>query len=138
MLSIQSLPALNASLNALSFLLLLAGYFFIKRRMIAHHKACMLTALSVSAAFLVSYLVYHYNVGSVRFQKEGLIRPVYFTILISHTVLAMTVVPLAAITLYRALKNQFKQHLRIARWTFPIWAYVSLTGVLIYVMLYRM
>ncbi len=97
----------------------------------------MLSALAASILFLTSYLVYHYNVGSVRFTKEGWIRPVYFTILISHTILAVTVVPLAVVTLYRAWKEKFTKHVKIARWTLPIWLYVSVTGVIIYLMLYR-
>ena len=138
MLTLSDLPTLNAILNALSFIILLCGYYFIKHRKITAHKTCMLSALAVSILFLTSYLIYHYNVGSVRLTKEGWIRPVYFTILITHTVLAVTVVPLALITLYRAWKENFSKHVKIARWTLPIWLYVSITGVVIYLMLYRL
>lgn len=137
MLTLSDLPTLNATLNGISFAILLTGYYFIRQGKIIAHKTCMLSALAASILFLTSYLVYHYNVGSVRFTKEGWIRPVYFTILISHTVLAVAVVPLAVITLYRAWKEKFARHVKIARWTLPIWLYVSVTGVIIYLMLYR-
>ncbi len=137
MLTLSDLPTLNATLNGISFAILLTGYYFIRQGKIIAHKTCMLSALAASILFLTSYLVYHYNVGSVRFTKEGWIRPVYFTILISHTVLAVAVVPLAVITLYRAWKEKFTRHVKIARWTLPIWLYVSVTGVIIYLMLYR-
>lgn len=138
MLSLYDLPALNAFLNSGSFALLLSGFFFIKRGKIAAHKRCMIAAFTVSVLFLISYLVYHYQAGSVRFTKEGWIRPVYFTILISHTLLAMAVPPLAAVTLFRALKERFARHKQIARWTLPVWMYVSVTGVVIYWMLYQL
>lgn len=138
MLSLYDLPALNAFLNSGSFALLLSGFFFIKRGKTAAHKRCMIAAFTVSVLFLISYLVYHYQAGSVRFTKEGWIRPVYFTILISHTLLAMAVPPLAAITLFRALKKRFARHKQIARWTLPVWMYVSVTGVVIYWMLYQL
>ncbi len=137
MLTLSDLPTLNATLNGISFAILLTGYYFIRQGKITAHKTCMLSALAASILFLTSYLVYHYNVGSVRFTKEGWIRPVYFTILISHTILAVTVVPLAVVTLYRAWKEKFTKHVKIARWTLPIWLYVSVTGVIIYLMLYR-
>ncbi len=137
MLTLSDLPTLNATLNGISFAILLTGYYFIRQGKIIAHKTCMLSALAASILFLTSYLVYHYNVGSVRFTKEGWIRPVYFTTLISHTVLAVAVVPLAVITLYRAWKEKFARHVKIARWTLPIWLYVSVTGVIIYLMLYR-
>ncbi|MEE9169747.1 MAG: DUF420 domain-containing protein [bacterium] len=137
MLTLSDLPTLNATLNGISFAILLTGYYFIRQGKIIAHKTCMLSALAASILFLTSYLVYHYNVGSVRFTKEGWIRPVYFTILISHTILAVTVVPLAVVTLYRAWKEKFTKHVKIARWTLPIWLYVSVTGVIIYLMLYR-
>ena len=130
------LPDLNASLNALSFVFLSSGYLFIRRKRVSAHCACMLAACVTSLIFLVSYLTYHSKVGSVRFPGQGWVRPVYFSILISHTVLAATIVPLALVTLRRAFREEFAAHRRIARWTFPIWAYVSVTGVVVYVMLY--
>ncbi len=136
--SVYDLPALNATLNFTSFVLLLSGYYFIRQRRIAAHKRCMLGAVGVSLLFLASYLIYHFQVGSVRFTQTGWIRPVYFAILLSHTVLAVAIVPMAAITLIRALKERFDRHRKIARWTFPLWAYVSITGVIIYAMLYHL
>ena len=130
-------PAINATLNGTSAILLVSGRWFIAQKQIAAHRACMITALVTSSLFLVCYLYYHYHVGSVHFPGTGLWRTVYFTILISHTLLAMTVVPLVLITLSRALKNRFPQHRAIARWTFPIWLYVSVTGVIVYLMLYQ-
>jgi uncharacterized membrane protein YozB (DUF420 family) len=130
-------PAINASLNGASAVLLLTGRWFIAQKKVAAHRAVMITALVTSSAFLACYLYYHYHVGSVHFPGTGIWRMVYFTILISHTLLAITVVPLVIITLSRALKNRFPQHRAIARWTFPIWLYVSVTGVIVYVMLYQ-
>jgi len=132
-----SLPTLNATLNLTSAVLLLLGYGFIRRGRINAHRACMLLALAASTVFLVSYLYYHLQVGSVRFQGQGWIRPVYFTLLISHTILAASVVPLALVTVTRALREKFDRHKRIARWTLPIWLYVSVTGVIIYWLLYH-
>ncbi len=132
----SSLPALNAALNSLSAVFLLAGFLFIKSRNQSAHRACMLTAFGCSILFLISYLIYHYQVGSVPFRGRGWIRPVYFTILLTHTILATAVVPLALITLTRALRERFDAHRRIARWTFPNWLYVSVTGVVVYWMLY--
>ncbi len=129
---------MNATLNGTAAVLLLLGYWQIRQRRIEQHKKVMLTAFCVSIAFLICYVVYHAQVGSVPFQKPGPIRYVYFTILISHTTLAATVPVLAIITLRRALKGQFARHRRIARWTFPIWLYVSVTGVVVYVMLYHL
>ena len=137
-MQVTDLPALNATLNGLAALFLLAGYFFIRRRRIGAHRFSMLTAFGCSTVFLVSYLYYHSQVGSVPFQGTGAIRTVYFTVLISHTVLAATVPFLAAVTLFRALKERFDRHRALARWTLPIWLYVSVTGVTIYWMLYRM
>ena len=134
----SSLPMLNAALNSLSAVFLLAGWFFIKSRNQDAHRTCMLSAFACSILFLISYLIYHYQVGSVPFRGQGWVRPVYFSILLTHTVLAVTVVPLALITLNRALKERFDAHRRIARWTFPIWLYVSVTGVVVYWMLYRL
>jgi uncharacterized membrane protein YozB (DUF420 family) len=133
-----ALPALNATLNAISTIFLVVGWTFIKRRDMGRHRACMLAAFATSALFLTSYLVYHANVGSVPFQGQGPIRTVYFAILITHIILAALILPLALVTLSRALSRRFDRHRQIARWTLPIWLYVSVTGVVIYLMLYRM
>jgi putative membrane protein len=138
LLSYSSLAPLNAILNSAAFALLMAGFVFIKRKNVAAHRACMISALIVSAAFLASYLTYHWHVGDVRFGGRGWIRPVYFAILVPHVILAGTIVPLALVTLYYALRGRFRSHRRIARWTWPLWIYVSVTGVVIYVMLYRL
>jgi uncharacterized membrane protein YozB (DUF420 family) len=130
------LPTVNASLNATSTLLLVAGWFFIKRRAVTQHRACMIGACVVSTLFLASYLVYHANVGSVPYTGQGVLRRIYFGILITHIILAACILPLAAITLTRALRGRFERHRAIARWTLPVWLYVSVTGVVIYVMLY--
>lgn len=137
-MSVQDLPALNATLNAIATVLLTAGWALIRQGRRDAHRRCMLSALGVSAAFLTSYLIYHFNVGSVPFQKQGTIRTVYLTILFTHIVLAAAIVPLVLMTLSRALSARFDRHRRIARWTLPLWLYVSVTGVVIYVMLYRM
>lgn len=136
-MSIYDLPTLNAALNALAAVLLTLGWIFIRRREVGGHRACMLAAFATSAAFLASYLVYHANVGSVPFQGRGAVRAVYFTILISHVLLAAAILPLALVTLSRALAARFDRHRAIARWTLPIWLYVSVTGVVIYLMLYQ-
>ncbi len=135
---LTALPTVNACLNALSGILLVAGYLQIKNKNIRAHQRLMTSAFIVSIVFLISYLIYHYNVGSVGFTGQGWVRPLYFTILITHTVLASAVPFLAAITLYRAWKGDFQRHRRIARWTFPIWLYVSITGVLVYLFLYQL
>ncbi len=135
--TMSGLPALNAFLNGTSAMLLTIGYFFIRRGKVTSHKVCMVTAFGVSCLFLVSYLIHHYQVGSIPFAGQGWIRPVYFTLLISHIILATLIVPLALTTLYRALSERFDKHVTIARWTLPIWLYVSVTGVLVYVMLYQ-
>jgi uncharacterized membrane protein YozB (DUF420 family) len=137
MFSLAALPAVNAALNGASALLLVAGYLFIRRKNRRAHKACMLAAFGVSGLFLISYLVYHYHSGSTPFAGQGWSRPVYFTLLISHIVLAASIVPLACVTLYRGLKARFALHRRLARRTLPIWLYVSATGVIIYFMLYH-
>jgi putative membrane protein len=137
MISVHDLPAVNASLNALSGLLLLCGYILIRARRIAAHRAVMITAFATSSIFLICYLVYHAQVGSVPFPRHGFVRPLYFTILITHVLLAASVPPLAIVTMTRGLKGRYPQHRRIARWTFPIWMYVSVTGVLVYVLLYQ-
>jgi putative membrane protein len=136
-LGVRDLPTLNACLNAVSALLLAAAYHAIRRKEIERHRRLMLTAVATSAAFLVSYLVYHAQVGSVRFQGQGAVRPVYFAILVTHTILAVVIVPMILRTLFLARKKRFPEHRRLARWTFPLWVYVSVTGVVIYVMLYR-
>ncbi|MFQ5962617.1 MAG: DUF420 domain-containing protein, partial [Candidatus Methylomirabilales bacterium] len=133
----SSLPAVNAFLNGTSAVLLTTGYLFIRRKRVTGHKICMGTAFGVSCLFLVSYLVHHYQVGSVPFAGRGWIRPVYFTVLVSHICLAALVVPLALTTMYRALSARFDKHVKIARWTLPIWLYVSVSGVIVYVMLYQ-
>jgi uncharacterized membrane protein YozB (DUF420 family) len=138
LIPLSSLPVLNAALNSASALLLLSGYFFIRGGRIAAHRLCMLAAFATSTLFLTSYLIYHYHVGSVAFAGQGWIRRVYFAILISHTILAVAIVPLVLITLSRALRGRFDRHKRIARWTLPLWFYVSVTGVIVYWMLYRM
>jgi putative membrane protein len=138
-LSAFDLPAINAALNGLALCLLITGYVFIKRgKQIRFHKFCMISAFITSSAFLVSYLVYHYQVGSVPFAGQGWVRPLYFIILISHIILAGLIPPLALVTLYLGLRGEFSRHVRIARWTWPTWLYVSVTGVLIYWMLYKM
>jgi putative membrane protein len=138
LLPLHALPLLNAILNSLSAVLLCSGYIAIRRRCVSLHKTCMLTACFTSALFLVSYLTYHYHVGSKPFTGQGSIRLVYFTILISHTILAAVIVPLVLLTLTRAWKAQWPRHRRLARWTLPLWLYVSVTGVIIYVMLYQL
>lgn len=137
-MELRDLPALNATLNAIALVLLLIGYRLIRQGRREQHRKVMLAAFTVSAVFLASYLVYHFNVGSVRFQKEGFIRTVYFVILISHIILAACVGVMAPITLFRALRERFPAHAKIARITFPIWVYVSITGVVVYFMLYQM
>lgn len=138
MIPVTSLPHLNALLNSVSAVLLLAGYFFVRRRNLAAHRRCMLAALGSSALFLASYLIYHFSVGSVRFQGQGWPRTVYFAVLVSHTVLATAIAPLVLVTVTRALRRRFDRHRAIARWTLPLWLYVSVTGVVVYWMLYRM
>ena len=138
MFEARGLPAVNATLNATATCLLLYAYRLIRAGKREQHKKVMLAAVAVSALFLVCYLVYHAQVGSVPFQKQGVVRTVYFAILISHVILAAFVPVLAAVTLWRAYKGRFDRHRAIAKITFPIWLYVSVTGVLVYLMLYRM
>ena len=138
MLAIEDLPALNACLNAISATLLVIGYFLIRRGRIRQHRRVMLAAFTTSALFLASYLVYHANIGSRPFTGQGPIRVAYLVILISHIVLAALILPLALITLTHGLRARFERHVPIARWTLPIWLYVSVTGVIVYMMLYRM
>ncbi len=135
-MSVYDLPTLNAALNALATVLLVVGYVFIRRRNVAAHRASMLSAFAVSVLFLASYLVYHYHVGSVRFPGAGPVRVFYLAILSTHVVLAAIVPPLALLTLIRGLRGDVARHRRVARWTLPIWLYVSVTGVIVYVMLY--
>lgn len=138
MIGTAELPAVNAILNATSAVLLALGYSFIRRKRVAAHRACMIMAVVVSVLFLISYVTYHAQVGSKHFEGQGLAWAVYFSILISHTVLAMAVaLYLAPVTLVRALRERFDRHKTIARWTLPIWFYVSVTGVIIYFMLYH-
>lgn len=136
-MTISDLPALNASLNAFSTVFIAAGWYFIRRSLWRQHMACMVTALLSSAAFLVSYLIYHAHAGSVRFTAQGIVRPIYFTILITHVVLAFTILPLVIATLLPVFRRRWDKHRRIARWTMPIWLYVSVTGVIVYFMLYQ-
>jgi Predicted membrane protein len=138
MLTIHDLPTVNAILNVTSGLLLICGYAFIRRRNIDAHKVCMLGAVFASALFLTSYGIYHAHAGATKFAGTGWVRPLYFAILISHSALAALIVPMVLVTLFRALKGDFQRHRAIARWTLPIWLYVSVTGVLIYLMLYHL
>jgi uncharacterized membrane protein YozB (DUF420 family) len=135
--SVHDLPAVNATLNGVAGVLLLIGFLLIRSRKIDLHRRFMIAAFIASSLFLVSYIVYHAQVGSVRFTRQGFVRPLYFTILITHVALAATVLPLAIVTLTRGLKGRFPAHRAIARWTLPIWLYVSVTGVLVYVLLYQ-
>ena len=137
MLTISDLPALNATLNGIAAILLVTGYLFIKQGRRRQHQWCMLGALTTSALFLVSYVTYHLHTGSRPFPGQGPIRVVYFAILITHVILAAVIVPLALLTAVRGLRSEFDKHVRIARWTFPVWVYVSVTGVVIYLMLYQ-
>jgi uncharacterized membrane protein YozB (DUF420 family) len=135
--TVHSLPAINATLNAISTVLLVSGYVLIRNRHINMHRRCMIVACVTSTLFLACYLTYHYQVGSVRFTRQGFVRPLYYTILITHVTLAASVLPLAIVTLSRGLGGRFDRHRAIARWTLPIWLYVSVTGVLVYVLLYQ-
>ena len=137
-LTVSDLPLVNASLNGIATVLLLAGYACIRRGRIAAHRAAMVSAFATSVLFLISYLVYHAQAGSRPFAGRGAIRVVYFVILISHVVLAATIPALAGVTLWRAWRGRFDRHVRIARWTLPLWLYVSVTGIVVYLMLYRM
>lgn len=137
-MTVGDLPHVNAALNAVSTVLIVAGFAMIRRKRVAAHRACMVSAAAVSALFLVTYLVYHYHAGHVRFTHGGAVRVVYLAILISHVVLAATVPFLVGIALYLGLRRRDDRHRRVVRWAFPIWLYVSITGVVIYVMLYHM
>jgi putative membrane protein len=135
-LSLSSIPAINATLNSICFVFLVSGYSFIRRGKVAWHRACMLAAFVCALAFLTLYVYFHIHAGIIRFGGQGWIRPVYFTILISHTILAIVNLPLVIITLSFALRLKFPTHRRWARWTLPIWLYVSFTGILVYWLLY--
>lgn len=137
-MDLSILPTLNAGLNALTGILLLIGYYFILRGNRSMHKRIMLSAFSVSILFLVSYLYYHAHVGSIPFKGTGITRPIYFSILISHSILATIIVPMAVVTLFRGLSSRFDKHKKLARWTLPVWLYVSVTGVAVYMMLYHL
>jgi uncharacterized membrane protein YozB (DUF420 family) len=132
------LPHLNATLNASSFLLLSSGYYFIRRKNVRAHRNCQLAALTASVLFLISYIVYHAHHGTTRFAGQGIARPIYFTILTTHTFLAVVIVPFVIITVRRAKRRDFQRHKAIARWTLPMWLYVSVTGVVVYLMLYQL
>ena len=136
-MTVHDLPALNATLNGISGVLLAVGWLLIRAKRIGAHRRTMIAAFVTSSLFLVSYLTYHAQVGSVPFTRQGFVRPVYFTILITHVALAAAIVPLAIVTLTRGLKGRIARHRAIARWTLPIWLYVSVTGVLVYVLLYQ-
>ena len=137
MLDVTTLPAVNATLNSIAAVLLVTGYVLIRRGRVAQHRLCMLAAFGTSTLFLVSYLFYHAQVGSQPFTGQGPVRTVYFTILISHVSLAVLILPLALVTLRRGLRRDDARHVAIARWTLPIWLYVSVTGVVVYWMLYQ-
>jgi putative membrane protein len=137
LVSFSDLASVNAALNSLSAVFLVLGYVFIKKKQVTRHRACMIAAFSASTLFLLSYILYHYQVGSVPFRGLGWIRPVYYILLLSHIVLAAAIVPMALVTLGRALKGSFNLHRRIARWTLPLWLYVSVTGVMVYWLLYH-
>ena len=140
---LQILPHLNATLNALGSVFLLSGFYFIMRRRVAPHRWCMLAASCVSALFLVSYIAHHalrtyyLGLGPTKFTGEGIIRPIYFTILTSHTILAACIAPFVIVTLRRGLKGRYESHKKLARLVFPVWFYVSITGVIVYLLLYQ-
>jgi uncharacterized membrane protein YozB (DUF420 family) len=136
-MTVHDLPAVNATLNGISAVLLVVAYVLIRARRIEQHRRVMLVAFATSSLFLLSYLTYHAQVGSVRFTRQGFVRPLYFTILVTHVALAAVTLPLALVTLSRGLKARYAKHRAIARWTLPIWLYVSVTGVLVYVLLYQ-
>jgi len=136
-MSLSDLPALNACLNSLSAILLSAGYYFIRRKNRTAHRNCMVAAVVTSTLFLISYLVYHFNAGRTVFKDPQWFRPIYLALLVSHTLLAVAILPLVVATLFLALSKRFESHRRIARWTWPLWMYVSVTGVIIYFLLYQ-
>ena len=136
-MNLSDLPAVNASLNCLSAILLSAGYYFIRRKNQAAHRNCMVAAVCTSTLFLISYLVYHSQAGRTVFREPEWFRPIYLTILLTHTVLAVVIVPMVLVTLSRAVRGRFELHRKVARWEWPLWMYVSTTGVLIYLLLYQ-
>jgi len=136
-MSISDLPALNALLNAISTVFISAGWYAIRRNYWRQHIACMIAALLTSIAFLTSYLIYHAHAGSVRFTAQGIVRPIYFTILLTHVLLAFVILPLVIVTVVPVFRRRWDKHRRLGRWTMPIWLYVSVTGVIVYLMLYR-
>ena len=136
-MNLSDLPAVNASLNCLSAILLSTGYYFIRRKNQAAHRNCMVAAVCTSTLFLISYLVYHSQAGRTVFREPQWFRPIYLTILLTHTVLAVVIVPMVLVTLSRAIQGRFELHRKVARWTWPLWMYVSTTGVLIYLLLYQ-
>src|ERR1019366_7515814 len=136
-MTVHDLPAVNATLNGLSAILLATGFVCIKRKKVAAHRACMIAAFSTSVRFLICYLTYHYYTGVTRFLNPLWFKPIYLTLLATHTVLAVVIVPLILVTLNRAFKERFDLHKKIARWTWPIWMYVSVTGVVVYLILYQ-
>jgi uncharacterized membrane protein YozB (DUF420 family) len=136
-MTVYDLPAVNATLNGSSAILLAAGFICIKRKKVAAHRACMIAAFSTSVLFLIFYLTYHYVAGITRFQNPPEFRPYYLALLATHTILAVVIVPLILVTLHRALKERFEMHKKIARWTWPLWMYVSVTGVAVYLILYQ-
>ena len=137
MIPLHWLPTINACFNMLAVCFLVTGFFMIRNTNVRAHRACMLLALCSSTLFLIGYLTYHFQAGTTRFEGEGWIRPVYFAILLTHTVLAIAIVPMVLVTLTRALRERFDAHKRLARWTLPVWLYVSVTGVVVYLLLYR-
>lgn len=133
-IEIADLPHFNAAFNGVTIVFLAFGLYYIRSGNRQRHKACMIGALVASAAFLVTYLIYHFNSGLAKFGGEGIIRPIYFTILIAHVLIAVVITPLVPVTVYRALKGQFDKHKRLARWTWPLWMYVAVSGVVVYAM----
>jgi len=131
---IADLPHVNAAFNGVTIVFLTFGFYYIRSGNRQRHKACMIGALVASAAFLVTYLIYHFNSGLAKFGGEGIIRPIYFSILIAHVLIAVVITPLVPVTVYRALKGQFDKHKRLARWTWPLWMYVAVSGVVVYAM----
>ncbi len=136
-MALSDLPAVNACLNGLSTCFLVAGFILIRRKRTTAHRNCMLGAVTTSTLFLACYIYYHIHAGRTEFRDPAWFRPIYLTLLLTHTVLAVTIVPMVIVTLVRALRERFDQHKRIARWTLPLWLYVSVTGVLIYFLLYQ-
>lgn len=133
--SVRNLPLFHATLNGLTAVSLITGYFFIKNGKMIYHRFCMILAFVLSSTFLISYIIYHFNTGHTAYGGEGIMRPVYFTLLITHIILAIVILPLALLSMYRGLTNQIAKHKRIAKWTFPLWLYVAISGVLVYLLM---